>query len=757
MDIQQVEAKIQEVERELVAIKKSLQVIAALTVRPLDEWTDVERQVYINHVCLFQKKHALFQLEHSLFQLEHSLRQEEHDLRREKQSALKILIQQTQQSTFHLWLSISFLCVLTNVLGTDKVVVAGFFPEVLNAALSSYKNIAKILKNDDCVRQVCKVLCEMTSGDFPDRGFPYSPFVFLEGSSGSGKSQTAFAIEASLSTQRDVYYFLYHPPRSGSQDIYMNFRGISILFSACYEADKHVYTKDDCRSLFLKSLFVYGFLYQLISEGIPSSDVAIVAKTGKELRDLMIEKGIEQRRPIFILDECVADDALEQVRFIRNCFRSLGLGLVMLGTDSRVATLPLNIRRFSRGGEGVPWCFVFGQFPAVDVSLTELPLDAPEWLKALLKHSRPLFAQLVSARVREPFCDFDAVLKDVFLKLVKSKNIFEDSFGQLGQLRLFQNAHLSLSDWTDQPTPLIHSHFAQLKSLKKNFVVWCDGYIKGTFMIWTPCSAFPKVQDDVLLYLLLMGGKDFSAFYSRHKEQVPYAHFLMSVKDDPVFRSDVLDYSNAVQKSNDGLFLESLLCSTICAASHSNGLAGIGLKQFLMSLVFQLQISKVESGQVAVAGLEQLDGINMTVPFLSPPNQDWPSFLTIPGVNTGFLSRTRNSDNIDLWASCGLAGESKDYGKEINLETMKQILQRVPEHTKLEIVFTRKLQKSYFDSPEKPFKKQFRSSHLLNMSFYKIDASNPQTSLEPINGFPHDTSPTRGVVIFFEINEQISE
>jgi hypothetical protein len=426
----------------------------------------------------------------------------------------------------------------------------------------------------------------------------------------------------------------------------------------------------------------------------------------------------------------------------------------MIGTDSRAAKLPLNIAESSRGGKSRPWCFIFGRFPAVNLSLTELPLDAPEWLKSLLQNSRPLFTQLVSV-IKQSSCDFDSVLKDVFLELIDIKKIFGNFYGKLGQLRLFQNARNSLPDWNNQSTPLIHSHFAQLDGEEKNFILMNSGCVNTVFGMWKPCSAFPKIQEDVLLYLLLMGGKDFSAFYSEDNKKVSYAYFYMSVKDNPECRDNILDFSNAVQRSNDGMFLESLLSSTICAASHSNGLQGIGLNQFLLNLVFQLQIGKVESGQVSIAGLNQLDGINMIVPFLSPPNQDWPDFVRIPGANLGFLSRTRNSDNIDLWVSSGLAGESKDYGNEINLATMKHILRRVPEQARLEIVFTRKLQKSYFNFPALSFQMQFRSSHLLNKTFYKINTSNPETSLEPIKGLPCGTSSGR-VVIFVEIHEKLS-
>jgi hypothetical protein len=646
------------------------------------------------------------------------------------------------------------------------LVKTGDFPEILNEALSSYRNIAGILKGNDCVRKVCDVLYEITSGDFPDIGFIESPFVFLEGSSGSGKSQMAFAIEARVSPKRDVYYFLFEPPVTSSQKIYLNFQETSVLFSECCEADKPIYWKNafspSCKSLFTQRLYVYGFLYQLMSEGIPKSSVSIAAKSGKDLRDLMIKNNIQQRRPVFILDECIAitKDTLKKVRFVQNSFRSLGLGLVLLGTDSRAAKLPVSTGASSRIGSTRSCCYVFSDFPTVDLSLAELPLDAPEWLKALLLHSRPLFAQLVSSRIKQPFSDFDAVLKDVFMEVRATKSIFKNHFGQLGQIRLFHNAHYSLPDFiiNNESTPLIHSHFAQLKGLEKNFVLMNDGSIRGRILtdIWKPCSTFPKVDDDVLLYLLFMGGKNFSAFYWEGNKEVPFAYFLMNVRNDPDYRSYILDSSNAMQKSKDGMFLESLLCSTVCAASHSNGLQGIGLKKFLMNLIYQLQLSQVDSEKVTIANLEQLDGMDMTVPFLSPPDQHWPDFLQIPGANLGFLSRTRNSDTIDLWASSGIAGESKDYGSEINLETMKQILKRVPEQAMLEIVFTRKLQKSYFNSPANSFQSEFQSSHVLFKSFYKINASNPNTSLEPIKGLPSGNYYTGGVVIFFEINKQLS-
>jgi tRNA pseudouridine-54 N-methylase len=621
----------------------------------------------------------------------------------------------------------------------DSGLVSGSLQENSNAALSKYEQIGQALKSDECVREVCGKLLSITCGDFPESGFVDSPFIFLEGSSGSGKSRMGFAIKSNIRSSRDVYYFLFGSPGPGSQKIYLNFENISTLFSKCYEADTRLYSKSasspTCGLLFQESLFVYGFLHKLLSDGPRLPNVKIAPKTGKDIRNLMLEKNMEQKRPVFILDECIAisQETLKKVRFVRNCFRSLGFGLVMLGTDSGAAKLASHIGDSSRSEFPLPCCFVIGRFPPVDLSLTGLPTNAPTWLKLVLENSRPLFTQLVSTKVRDFPCDFDALLKKVFQEVIQVKRIFGNYCGQLGQLRLFQNAHYPLKDWNNnQSTPLIHSHFAQLDGPEKNFVLLNDGCVSGTYAVWKPCSVFPKLEDDILLYLLLMGGKDYPAFLMSDGKQVPYAHFLMNVRGDSDCRSHILDFSNAVQRNNDGMFLESLLCSTVCLASHSNGIQGITLQKFLLNLVYQLQIGKIDCSDVSIAGLERLDQMNLTIPFLSPPNQDWPEFFKVPGSNLGFLSRTRNSKGIDLWVSSGLAGESKDYGSDINLHTMRNILKRIPENANLELIFTRRLQKSYF-TKALSFEDEFQSSHLMNRSYYKIDASNPITSLESID------------------------
>ena len=645
----------------------------------------------------------------------------------------------------------------------SEKLVSGNLQEVENEALKSYQKIAAVLNEEVCVAAVCNRLEDITSRDIPENGFYDLPFTFLEGSSGSGKSQMGFSIFARISKKRKVFYFLFEPPGSSSQAIYRNFQNISTLFQMCYMKDSTYYVEEapspNCNSLFGNELYVYGFIYELISGG--NGNVKVGPKTGKEVLDLMAKNGIKFERPVFIVDECIAisDESLRKVRFVRNCFRSLGLGLVMCGTDSRAAKLPSNIGSSSRSDVTQPWCYVFGHFPIVNLPLLNLPELTPEWLKTVLKQSRPLFAKFAADEFRNTSFSVDNSSADnlfmaVFNKLVDVKKIFGNYYGQLGQLRLFHNAHLVLKNFNEQSTALIHSHYAQLLG-PKNFVLMNDGSVEGSDTIWEPCSIFPEIKDDVLLYLIFMGGNNYPAF-RLNGNQVPYAYFLLNINHGVDCRSNILDFANAVQKSNDGMFLESLLCSTVCLSSHSNGVQGIKFIPFLINLVFQLQIVELNPTEVSIDGLQKLDKFSsLIIPFLSPPNMNWPDFLyNVPNSKFGTLRRTLNSEMIDLLAPGVIAGESKDYGSEIDLKTMKQILKRVRTDVKLELVFTRKLQNSYFNPPTS-FESEFNGQHQLKMAYFKLDATKPKTTLTPINGLPNDSSSGCGIVIFLEINSKI--
>jgi hypothetical protein len=267
---------------------------------------------------------------------------------------------------------------------------------------------------------------------------------------------------------------------------------------------------------------------------------------------------------------------------------------------------------------------------------------------------KAFFSNFLSVEDANNGQSFDSVFNNV----VVVKKIFINYHGPHGQIRLFQNANSKISDFEEQCTALIHSHFAQLSGEKK-LILKNDG---GQDHIWQPCSEFPFVSNDVLLYLLLMGGKI-------NGRLAPYVYFLLNIVSTVDHHKLMLDLSYVVLKNNDGNFLQSLLSTTVCLSSLCDGIEGILLERFLLNLIFQLQNTPLNPNAVTIFGLEKLKvRTEMNIPFLSPPNMIWPEYLIeIPDSIFGNLESARNKDRIDLLTDNIIAGESKDYGNIIKL------------------------------------------------------------------------------------------
>jgi hypothetical protein len=222
----------------------------------------------------------------------------------------------------------------------------------------------------------------------------------------------------------------------------------------------------------------------------------------------------------------------------------------------------------------------------------------------------------------------------------------------------------------------------------------------------------------------------------------------------------VMDFSNANQTSNDGNFLEALMCTTLCLASHRNGFEGVDLHGFLLDLVFQLQSCKIDVNQVSIENYDSVVGelAGMMIPYLSLPNKNLPEYLyQIPGCEFCDLLRTKNMDQIDLQTSNLLiSGEAKDYGTSVGLADLKKIIKRIPKESRLSFIFTRSMQKSYFNRPAKPFTVEFKGSSLLQKAFFQLNVAKPKTTLESINGLPDSVSKEHGIMIFVLIPRNIT-
>jgi hypothetical protein len=598
-----------------------------------------------------------------------------------------------------------------------------------NEALMTYQSIAEALKNDESVERMDRILEQMVFK------YDHIPFMFLEGSSGSGKTQMAFNIMARR-TDMVCFYFLFSKP---TQRIYSNFSGISALFLGCLEKDADHYSESISPNDFYLSsveLYVFGFIFELLCKSNGTNIVRVSPKRASQVAELLIK-----RNQIFLIDECIAitDESKTKIRFVKNCFRTLGLRLILLGTDSRASEIGRTISSSSRCDSSIHWCYIISDFPKVKVELLGLPEQTPTWLVQTLSNSRPWFSQLVSRYWEEESC-FESCLHKAFKDVSGGKKVFENELGRVGQIKLFHEGHYYNS--TNGNTGLIHYHFAQLFEEK---------YITLTLAnTWEPSSKFPNIEEDVLLYLILMGGKGFSAFYLEDKP-VPYHYYFDQCLLKNMYRNAyTVNFGKTNQPSNNGLFLEALMCSTVCLASHSQGVSGVTLNLFIKNVVFQLQRKPIKEENVRIQGLEKIDFMmNFVVPFLSPTNLEWPHYLCeIPDSNFGNMKRPEDREQIDFSTDCGIYGEAKDHQSPISLPVMRNILKRIKKDAKLQLVYVQELQGSYYYAQNTLFEKEFSESYAFNKVYFKIDARQSETSLETINGLPFQNENADGLVLF---------
>lgn len=346
-----------------------------------------------------------------------------------------------------------------------------------NEAYKAYTSIANQLVNDPTVIAICQKLCEITSSailipilmqssttTYVEADAFEVPFVFLEGSSGSGKTQMAHNIISRLcldiingapnTMKRRCIYVPFLVPDKFSQRIYDNYFSVSRIFNDCIDQDLLQYEISRslvCGTVFYQELFLFGFIFAAIFE-VGGEDKTIKPMKGQYvLERIRSDPVLKDSRPVFLLDECVllseTPSNKHHIRYIRNCFRSLGLGLVMMGTDSRAAELPYTTGKSSRGDEtSRAWCHIFGEYPRFRATTLPERYQHVDWYQLVLSNSRPWFSKLLNeAAIRFSTASFEGLLRIVFEKVVRAKQIFQTSYGKLGQVRLFQNAHTAAS------------------------------------------------------------------------------------------------------------------------------------------------------------------------------------------------------------------------------------------------------------------------------------------------------------------------
>jgi predicted translin family RNA/ssDNA-binding protein len=232
------------------------------------------------------------------------------------------------------------------------------------AALQHYSEIGESLRGAPDLEELANELIAKR-----DKAEPHGYFFLIDAPSGTGKTQLPFALKGAY--QLNVCHLLL---RSGgpTQAIYKTLQSHSELFLQALELDLEILQFADLDSLNLRSslytLHTVAFLFRILRPNDQPESSTLSA-----LGDF-IASSDKQQLPIFVLDEVLPplNDFLQRnndsravriLRLARNILRSVGLVVVLMGTNSSAANC-IQFATVSRTDEEAQvWCRVIKRLP----------------------------------------------------------------------------------------------------------------------------------------------------------------------------------------------------------------------------------------------------------------------------------------------------------------------------------------------------------------------------------------------------------
>ncbi|RKP16412.1 hypothetical protein ROZALSC1DRAFT_25309, partial [Rozella allomycis CSF55] len=433
-----------------------------------------------------------------------------------------------------------------------------------NSALREYRQRALLCSKDEKVIEMESILEGKT------------PFVFMNASSGHGKTQMAFNLQAK---GLQVLYIVCSNGGENSQNIYKAFADRQGVFENCLKADMNTISYFDVESIKrdLKKGFVYGFIGALLL----NKDKVERKLKRSELLEILKKK---KRKPVVFLDEFpqyVSSRNNEEgnqnyLRFMRNVFISMDVKVIISSTCSSSMNM-ISCGSHSRSEQCDLWCTVFPRLPKYHGAHPTV-----NSFSAFISNSRPLFAHLAVEYINSnPSASLDHLCAHLLTE-IKWKKGKQPQFYD-GQVLLFLSA-----SFVEDDSPLINGHFADLVN-NENF----DIYLKDSFLCtkhdsvfrsWKRVSSFRPFKQDVLMYLSLMGGNGNCPFV--HEGTVPFIDALQKALMND---NRAISFKNSNQRANDGMELEASLVGAVCVASHIQGLRGTTVSVFLKDLLYQLK------------------------------------------------------------------------------------------------------------------------------------------------------------------------
>ncbi|KAF1791909.1 P-loop containing nucleoside triphosphate hydrolase [Phytophthora cactorum] len=461
---------------------------------------------------------------------------------------------------------------------------------------SSYPNdddaIADRLKNSEEVQSLSRHLANViVEGEAP------TPFIVLENSSGTGKTQMAFNLQAR--GECDVFYIVCGKPGDREQSVYSAYAERTVTFRDCVSTDLGTMEKKSRGNH--DSLGAVGeirgrttlALYGFILAALRGNELYCGEAQRSDVQDELIRRKERGAKPfVFFLDEFPRAgstkthlDDKEQLerenclRTMRNVFHSFDLAVVVSSTNGTARNLLATSDR-SRDSGPCLWCMVVPSFPRV---ILNGYFGIPALVMEILKHSRPLFAQIALKHMQDnPYNDS----RDLNTYLNAMAGTLASRFGALkkrtDEFKIGQLCLLLCTSYhvVDDKVNTIDGHFARLLEQSAfELHLDTDGGLWKDSNSWTCRCVMPSPKEDMLLHLTMTGGPFFRPF------DQPLCTVISKIQ--PPFH-----YDNTEQRSNDGMRLEALTAAAIVLASHAGGFGGVAFPTFLRELLFELGVSE---------------------------------------------------------------------------------------------------------------------------------------------------------------------
>ena len=541
------------------------------------------------------------------------------------------------------------------------------------------------------------------------------PFGVVDGPSGIGKTQQFFA----LSDVKVVFIPVTKwQATEATQHIYRIFKGVTQAFCSALAADvaeirfdPYLDKDDHGNSIFSTGSFenlldhemctaavVLGILTGLVQldwqdviptlagvKRTPGASASLPYDKKTTLRTLrtFVQSLDASQKFVFVLDEVPGSDGhpptgdnLKKLTFARNIFRACGLTVILAGTGSTVLN---HLAAPSSVTCPVLYCKGVTQVPPPSEETLAAALQT-DGLKLAVKSTgvSGLWELIVSSRPRlslwlarfaleqvEP--TLDSLVDAVASKLFETKSVLRHGRGQLISFEQLSQVGEGLHDTPARELVVKHmanlyfndggkparqaDFFATDTGVKMSVVV--EG--KACFDVVRYRCAFPRVEEEPLLYMVVHGTMSTHPFGDKHKVSTATERYIKG-------RSEFADarfmdgHGSAIKR--DGNRLEAIVSVAWCVATRKFGFGGSNVDAIMNSIMTELSLGSSWVGLKTKVQDEWSKYLPASVrarihPYLFHPrrgSEKWalPQDLCSPDRRIALVWRARDIERHDL-------------------------------------------------------------------------------------------------------------